>query len=510
MKKATKMLLILDGYGIRNEEKGNAVVDAKKPNLDKYFNTYPKTFLNASGLSVGLPEGQMGNSEVGHLNIGAGRVIYQELTRINKEISEGGFFKNEALLKAIDYSRRNNSSIHLMGLLSDGGVHSHIDHLKALLKLCKEEGLTKVYVHGFLDGRDVPPQSALEYVESLESYIKEVGVGSIATISGRYYAMDRDNRWERVQKAYDAMVKSEGPTFDSAAKAIESSYKDKVLDEFVVPSVIVKDGSPVASISNKDSVIFFNFRPDRAREITRALTERNFDGFKSDYIETYFVSMTQYDKSFKNLNIAYKPENIENTLGETLSKKGKRQLRIAETEKYAHVTFFFNGGVETPYQGEDRILVPSPKVATYDMQPEMSAGEVTERVLKEISEGIYDFILLNFANPDMVGHTGDLDAAIKAVETVDECTGKIVEAILQNGGAVYITADHGNAEQMIDPENGEAFTAHTINKVPFVVIGEGDVHLREDGKISDIAPTILNFMELDVPVEMTGESLLTN
>lgn len=508
MKKATKMLLILDGYGIRNSKNGNAVSEAKTPNLDKYLASYPHTCLNASGLSVGLPEGQMGNSEVGHLNIGAGRVIYQELTRINKEIIEGNFYKNEAFLKAIDYAKRNDSSMHLMGLLSDGGVHSHTDHLKALIKLCRDSGLKKVYIHGFLDGRDVAPDSAINYVKELEGFLSDIGVGSIATVSGRYYAMDRDNRWDRVEKAYDAMVNAKGTQYDSAITAVESSYENNVFDEFVLPSVITKDNRPVASIKPKDAVIFFNFRPDRAREITRALTERSFSDFNREYFETYFVSMTEYDKSLENLNVAYKPETYTNTLGEYLSSKCKRQLRIAETEKYAHVTFFFNCGIETPCTGEDRILVPSPKVATYDLQPEMSAREVTSRVIREINDGTYDFITLNFANPDMVGHTGVFEAAKKAVETVDSCTGEIVNAILENGGSIYITADHGNAEQMINETSGSAFTAHTTNKVPFIVIGEGDVTLKEEGKLSDIAPTILSFMGLEIPKEMTGNSLI--
>lgn len=501
--KKTKMLLILDGFGVGNEEVGNAITSANTENIDSYRENYPTTFLNASGLDVGLPEGQMGNSEVGHLNIGAGRIIYQELTRINKEIKEEGFFKNQAFLKAVENAKEKNSSVHLLGLLSDGGVHSHINHLKALIKLCKCNGVEKVYIHSFLDGRDVPPQSAIEYIKEIEEYTESIGCGKIATVSGRYYAMDRDNRWDRVEKAYNAMVNSEGEKYSCAIEAVEASYAKEVLDEFVVPSVILEEGN----IKENDSVIFFNFRPDRAREITRAITEKDFDGFERIYKEVYFVSMTQYDKTLTNLDIAYKPENYTNTLGEYLSKMGKTQLRIAETEKYAHVTFFFNGGVETPNSGEDRILVPSPKVATYDMKPEMSAYEVKDKVIEKINEGIYDFILLNFANPDMVGHTGDFEAAKVAVETVDKCTGEIVDTILKSGGAIYITADHGNAEQMIDIESGEAFTAHTTNKVPFIVIGEGEVSLKE-GRLADIAPTILNFMNLEVPKEITGESLI--
>lgn len=505
--KKTKLLLILDGYGIKEASKGNAVTESETPNLDKYFRDYPNTTLSADGLDVGLPHGQMGNSEVGHLNIGAGRIIYQELTRINKEIEEGNFYENEVLLNVIENVKKNNSSIHLLGLLSDGGVHSHINHLKALIKLCKYKGLTKVYVHAFLDGRDVHPQSALNYINEIEDFMESEEVGKIASISGRYYAMDRDNRWERVEKAYDVIVNAKGPAFESAGKIVESSYKNEVLDEFVIPSVVLENGEPVASLNKNDGVIFFNFRPDRAREITRALTEKDFNGFSREYIDIDFVSMTQYDKSFNNLNIAYKPEDYKNTLGEVLSKENKTQLRIAETEKYAHVTFFFNGGVETPNVGEDRILIPSPKVATYDLKPEMSAEKVAENVLISIEEDKYDFILLNFANPDMVGHTGVFEAAKIAVETVDRLTGKIVEAMKAKGGAIYITADHGNAEQMIDLDTGETFTAHTTSKVPFIVIGEGNVNLRSGGRLSDIAPTILEFMNIDIPKEMTGESL---
>ncbi|MEG2538514.1 MAG: 2,3-bisphosphoglycerate-independent phosphoglycerate mutase [Clostridium sp.] len=504
MKKSPKVLMILDGFGISETTEYNAVSMANTPNIDGYFKNYPHTSLNASGLSVGLPEGQMGNSEVGHLNIGAGRIVYQELTRINKEIAEGGFFKNEAFLKAIDYAKRNNTAIHLLGLLSDGGVHSHIDHLIALIKVCKDNGLDNVYVHPFLDGRDVPPQSALDFITKLEENMKSIGCGKIATIAGRYYAMDRDNRWERVEKAYNAMTTLTGEVFESAVNAVKASYDSDVYDEFVVPCVI----KGAKGIESYDSVIFFNFRPDRARELTRAITERSFDNFQRDYLETYFVSMTQYDKNLENLDTAYKPVNLNNTLGEYLSSMGKRQLRIAETEKYAHVTFFFNGGVEAPMEGEDRILVASPKVATYDLQPEMSAEEVTERVINEIESGIYDFILINYANPDMVGHTGSLSAAIKAVEMVDKCVGKVVDKVLKVSGSVFITADHGNAEKMLDMDTKAPFTAHTSNKVPFIVIGEGDVSFKEDGKISDIAPTILKTMDLNIPEEITGENLI--
>ena len=459
-------------------------------------------------MAVGLPEGQMGNSEVGHLNIGAGRIIYQEFTRINKEIEEKRFFENPAFLSAINNVREHNSQMHLYGLLSDGGVHSHIDHLKALLKLCKEKGLQNVYVHCFLDGRDTPPQSGKDYLMQLEEYIKKLGIGKIATISGRYYAMDRDKRWERIQLAYDAMVNGKGETAVSALSAIEESYKENRTDEFVLPTVITNDGKPVAKIQENDSVIFFNFRPDRAREITRTLVDPEFNGFDRRIFPLYYVCMTQYDAAMPNVHVAYLPEVYKNTLGEYIASMGLKQLRIAETEKYAHVTFFFNGGVEKPNENEDRVLIPSPKVATYDLQPEMSAYDVTDKVLKEIDRDYYDLIILNFANLDMVGHTGVFNAAKEAVEALDKCVGKIVDRVLEKDGAVYMTADHGNAEQMYDYETGEPFTAHTTNPVAFVVIGEGDVKLREGGRLSDIAPTILDFMKLPIPEEMTGKSLV--
>ncbi|MCX7884608.1 MAG: 2,3-bisphosphoglycerate-independent phosphoglycerate mutase [Caloramator sp.] len=508
MQNRLRMLLILDGWGINERKDGNAIANAKTDNFNYYWDNYPHTTLSASGLDVGLPEGQMGNSEVGHLNIGAGRIIYQEFTRINKEIKEERFFKNEAFLNAIDNVKKYNSKMHLYGLLSDGGVHSHREHLKALLKLCKSEGLSEVYVHCFLDGRDVPPQSALNYIDELENYMKEIGIGKIATISGRYYAMDRDKRWERVQLAYNAMVKGEGEIAGSAREAVEKSYSENRVDEFVLPTVIVKDDKVTAKIEENDSIIFFNFRPDRAREITRAFVDKDFEGFKRDYFRVYYVCMTLYDKSINDVDVAYKPEKYVNALGEYLSKNGIKQLRIAETEKYAHVTFFFNSGIEAPYENEERILIPSPKVPTYDMQPEMSAYLVTERVLKEIDENKYDFIVLNFANPDMVGHTGVYDAAVSAINAVDECLGKIVKKVLDKNGAVYITADHGNAEQMIDYETGEPYTAHTTNKVPFIVIGEGDVKLRDGGRLCDISPTILKCMGLEIPKEMTGEPII--
>lgn len=507
MQKRLKMLLVLDGWGVNNNKKGNAVAAANTPAFDGLWEKYPHTTLSGTGLDVGLPEGQMGNSEVGHLNIGAGRIIYQEFTRINKEIEEGRYFENIAFLNAIKNAIDNGSDLHLLGLLSDGGVHSHISHLEALLKLCKEQGLKRVYVHAFLDGRDVPPQSAVEYITRLEKYMADNGIGKIASIAGRYYAMDRDKRWERVELAYRAMAKGEGEFSTSAVKAVERAYSENTTDEFVLPTVILEKDKPVSVIKEGDSVIFFNFRPDRAREITRALVDRDFNGFKRDYAHLYYVCMTQYDKTIENVEIAYKPEVYNNTLGEYLSKKGLKQLRIAETEKYAHVTFFFNGGVEAPNEGEERVLIPSPKVPTYDLKPEMSAIEVTDKVIEEIDSEKYDFIVLNFANADMVGHTGVFDAAVKAVETVDNCLGRIVNKVLEKEGTLFITADHGNADQMIDYETGEPFTAHTTNKVPFIVVGDGDRELRENGRLSDIAPTILESMEIEIPEEMTGKSL---
>ncbi|NLL30120.1 MAG: 2,3-bisphosphoglycerate-independent phosphoglycerate mutase [Clostridiales bacterium] len=507
MAKKPVMLMILDGFGIAPESDGNAVRKAKTPNLDSLFGKYPHTQLQASGLFVGLPDGQMGNSEVGHLNIGAGRVIYQELTRITKEIEEGGFFKNEALTLAVNNAKENNKSLHLMGLLSNGGVHSHIDHLKGLLKLAKESGVQNVYVHGFMDGRDVPPSSGKEFIVEIENYMKEIELGKIATISGRYYAMDRDNRWERVELAYNAMVLGKGEEANSAVEAIERSYADNKTDEFVLPTVVDKDGM----IKDGDSIIFFNFRPDRAREITRAINDKEFAGFKRNTLNLTFVTMTQYDKTLEGVHVAYRPESITNTLGEYVSKNGKNQLRIAETEKYAHVTFFFNGGVEKENPGEDRALIPSPKVATYDLKPEMSAYEVTEELLNRLDQDKYDMVILNFANPDMVGHTGVVEAAIKAVESVDECLGKIANKVLEMDGDLFITADHGNSETMIDFSTGNPYTAHTTNPVPFLWVsnnteGKG----LNEGKLADIAPTILDRMGLEVPAEMTGKTLIEN
>ncbi|MCY6958973.1 2,3-bisphosphoglycerate-independent phosphoglycerate mutase [Clostridium brassicae] len=510
MTKKPTMIMILDGFGMSDHEDGNAVKIAKHPNITKLWNDYPHTTIAASGLAVGLPEGQMGNSEVGHLNIGAGRIVYQSLTRITKSIKDGDFFENEALLKAIDNALSNKSSLHLLGLLSDGGVHSHIDHLKGLLDLAKKKGLEKIYIHAFLDGRDTPPSSASKYINEIEDYMKEIGVGTIATVSGRYYAMDRDNRWERVELAYNALVNGKGEYATTPVEAVERSYHDNKTDEFVLPTVITKGQEPKAVIKDKDSVIFFNFRPDRAREMTRALNDKEFKGFKRDNLELTFVTMTEYDKTIENVEVAFKPELYSNTLGEYLSKLGKKQLRIAETEKYAHVTFFFNGGIEEPNKNEDRVLVPSPKVATYDLKPEMSAYEVTEKVLEKIDADEYDFIVLNYANPDMVGHTGVIEAAVKAVQVVDECLGKVVDKILEKKGTVLITADHGNCEQMIDYSNGKPMTAHTTNIVPFIYVSEEakGKQLREDGILADIAPTALTTMGEKIPTEMTGKSLI--
>lgn len=508
MNKKTYMLMILDGFGVGKDYEGNAVLKARTPNIDRLMSTYPHTTVSASGLSVGLPGNQMGNSEVGHMNMGAGRIIYQEFTRINREIETGNFFRNKAFANAIDNVLKNGSKLHFMGLLSDGGVHSHIDHLKALLKLAKDKGVSEVYVHCFLDGRDVPPDSGIGFVKEIERYMAEIGIGKIATVSGRYYAMDRDKRWERVNLAYNALVRGEGEAASSAEEAVETSYKNNKTDEFVLPTVIMRSGKPTATIGENDSVIFFNFRPDRARELTRSIVDLDFSGFEREYFKTYFVCMTQYDKTIENVEVAYLPESYKNTLGEYLSKKGLKQMRIAETEKYAHVTFFFNGGVEVPNEGEDRVLIPSPKVPTYDMKPEMSAYEVTDTVVERIKEQKYDVIILNFANPDMVGHTGVFEAAVKAVEAVDQCVGRVVDAVLNVGGSVILTADHGNVEEMIDPVTGGPQTAHTSNLVPLIVIGEGDVKLRQGGKLADIAPTLLKIMDLPAPEEMTGESII--
>ncbi|WP_315067879.1 2,3-bisphosphoglycerate-independent phosphoglycerate mutase [uncultured Clostridium sp.] len=510
MAKRPVMLMILDGFGVAPKSEGNAVSLAKKPNLDKFIEKYPNSMLQASGLEVGLPEGQMGNSEVGHLNIGSGRIVYQELTRITKAISDGDFFENEALKLAMS-NAKNGAALHLMGLLSDGGVHSHLEHLKGLLEFAKKEGIQNVYVHAFMDGRDVPPSSGKEFIEKTEKMMAEIGVGKIATISGRYYAMDRDNRWERVELAYNALVLGEGETAASAVEAIDKSYKDNKTDEFVLPTVITENGSPIANIKNGDSVVFFNFRPDRAREITRAINDKEFAGFKRETLSLTFITMTQYDKTLEGVHVAYSPQTLTNTLGEYVSSKGLNQLRIAETEKYAHVTFFFNGGVEKENPGEDRKVIPSPKVATYDLKPEMSAYEVTEELLSRLDSDKYDMIILNFANPDMVGHTGIVEAAVKAIEAVDECVGNIVNKILEKDGCVFITADHGNAETMIDFSTGNPFTAHTTHPVPFVwVANDTEGKKLNDGKLADIAPTMLIQLGLEVPAEMTGENLIVN
>ena len=502
MNKTPTTLIIMDGFGIAPPADDNAVTLAKTPVLDKLFQEYAHTTLSASGLDVGLPAGQMGNSEVGHTNIGGGRVVFQDLPRISRAIEDGSFFKNEAYNQAMDNCLENGTSLHLCGLLSDGGVHSHIEHLFALLQMAKDKGLTKVYVHCFLDGRDVSPTSGKGFVQALTDKCAQLGVGRIATVMGRYYAMDRDKRWDRLERAYDAMVYGEGIQNPDPVAAIRESYQNGVTDEFVEPVVCDKEGT----ISDNDAIIFFNYRPDRAREITRAFVDPAFDGFQREYFPVTYVCNTEYDATMPNVLVAFPRITIHNGLGEYLSKLGLTQLRIAETEKYAHVTFFFNGGVEAPYPGEDRVLVASPKVATYDLQPEMSAYEVTEKCVERIESGAYDVIILNFANCDMVGHTGNYDAAVKAVETVDECVGKVVDATLKMGGIAMITADHGNAEQMLQNDGVSPMTAHTTNPVPFILCGAGN-ELRE-GRLADIAPTILDVMGLEKPAEMDGQSLI--
>lgn len=506
-------LIILDGFGCRTDDFGNAIHADGAKNVMSLWKEYPHTQIGASGEDVGLPDGQMGNSEVGHLNIGAGRIVYQELTRITKSIKDGDFFENEAFLGAVENCKKYDSSLHIYGLLGPGGVHSHEKHLFALLELAKRQGLKKVYVHCFMDGRDVPPRSGKSFIEHLEKEIESVGVGKIASVMGRYYAMDRDNRFERVQKAYAALVYGEGVYDESAAHAMQASYDNDVTDEFVVPVVITENGKPVATIKENDSIIFYNFRPDRAREITRSFIFPDFDGFerKNGYFPVYYVCMTQYDKTFgERVHIAFKPESLSNTLGEYLAANGKTQLRIAETEKYAHVTFFFNGGVEAPNEGEDRALIPSPKVATYDLKPEMSAYEVAEEAVSRINSGKYDVMILNFANPDMVGHTGVMEAATAAVHAVDECVKKVVDAILANGGRAVITADHGNCEQMYDTDPSVPFTAHTTNPVPVILVDKErkNVKLRGDGRLCDLSPTLLQLIGLPQPKEMTGKTLI--
>lgn len=511
MDKKLTVLMVLDGFGINDKEDGNAIKLANTPNIDKILKDYPCQKGYASGLDVGLPDGQMGNSEVGHLNIGAGRIVYQELTRITKSIADGDFFENPALLSAVENCKNYDSDLHLFGLLSDGGVHSHNEHLYALLKLAKMKGLTRVYIHAFLDGRDTPPTSGKDFVAKLEDKIKEIGVGKIATISGRYYAMDRDNRWERVQQAYDAIVLGKGQSADSSMECMETSYARDVNDEFVVPTVIMENGMPTATVKENDSIIFFNFRPDRAREITRTFCDENFTGFEraKGFFNVKYVCFTNYDITIENKEVAYNPQKLENTLGEYISSLGLKQLRLAETEKYAHVTFFFNGGVEAPNPNEERILIPSPKVATYDLKPEMSAIEVTDRLVENILKNEKDLIIINYANPDMVGHTGVLPAAIKAIETIDGCLERVMEALLKVDGQMFLCADHGNSDQLIDYNTGEPFTAHTTNPVPFVLINcKSAKGLKEGGKLADIAPTLLDMMGIEKPKEMTGNSLL--
>ena len=508
MKDKLTMLMILDGFGENKEEKANAVKLANTPNIDKLMKTCPTTDIHTSGLDVGLPEGQMGNSEVGHTNIGAGRIVYQELTRITKSIEDGDFFTNEEFIAAIENCKKYNSKLHIMGLLSNGGVHSHIRHLFGLLELAKRRDFEDVYVHCFMDGRDTAPSSGESFISELEEKMKEKGVGKIATITGRFYAMDRDKRWQRVEKAYNALVRGEGEKATSTIGAVESSYQKEIFDEFIEPTVIVNGETPVATIGKHDSVIFFNYRPDRAREITRTLVDKEFNEFEVEKdLDLYYVCMTSYDETMPNVHIAFKKEELKNTFGEYISKHGLTQLRIAETEKYAHVTFFFNGGEEKQYPGEDRILVPSPKVETYDLKPEMSAYEVTDKVVEAINSKKYDCIILNYANPDMVGHTGVLEAAIKAIETIDECVGRVIEAVNNQDGVLLITADHGNAEQMIDYKTGEPHTAHTTNPVPLILVGMENAKLRE-GRLADLAPTMLDIMNLEKPAEMTGESLI--
>ncbi len=511
MSKKPTVLMILDGYGLNDKEQANAVKEAKTPVMDKLMKEYPFVKGYASGLAVGLPDGQMGNSEVGHLNMGAGRIVYQELTRITKEIEDGTFFENKALLEAVENCKKNNSDLHLFGLLSNGGVHSHNTHMYGLLELAKRNGLKNVYLHAFLDGRDTDPKSGKGFVEQAEAKMKEIGVGEIASVMGRYYVMDRDNRWDRVEKAYKVLAEGEGVSASSAVEAVQQSYDKGENDEFVLPTVVEKDGKPVATVKDKDSVIFYNFRPDRAREITRTFCDDEFTGFqrKNGRIKTTFVTFTEYDVTIPNKIVAFHKTEITNTLGEYLAKNGKTQLRTAETEKYAHVTFFFNGGKEEPNEGEERLLVKSPKVATYDLQPEMSAFQVADGLVDAIKSNKYDVIIVNFANPDMVGHTGVEEAAIKAIEAVDKCVGMAVEAVKEVDGQMFICADHGNAEQLIDYNTGAPFTAHTTNPVPFILVNYDEAYtLREGGCLADIAPTLLEMMEMKQPEEMTGKSLL--
>ena len=510
MSKKPTVLMILDGYGLNDKTEANAIALAKKPVMDRVMSEYPFARGYASGMAVGLPEGQMGNSEVGHINMGAGRIVYQELTRITKEIQDGTFFNNEALLAAVDNCKRNNTDLHLFGLLSDGGVHSHNTHLYGLLELAKRHGLKRVFVHAFLDGRDTPPASGKGFIEELDEQMKLIGVGKIATVMGRYYVMDRDNRWDRVEKAYRAMVYGEGETAKNAVEAVQNSYDAEKFDEFVIPSVVTEDGKPVATIKENDSVIFFNFRPDRAREITRAFCSDDFSGFADvKKMKLTYVCFSEYDVTIPNKLVAFHKVSIDHTFGQFLAEHHMTQLRLAETEKYAHVTFFFNAGVEVPNEGEDRILVNSPKVATYDLQPEMSAYQVADNLVEAIKSLKYDVIIVNFANPDMVGHTGIENAAVRAIEAVDECVGRAIDALLSVDGQMFICADHGNAEQLVDYTTHEPFTAHTTNPVPFILVNyDKDYSLAEGGCLADIIPTMIDMMGMEKPVEMTGKSLL--
>ncbi len=510
MSKKPTVLMILDGYGLNDKAEGNAVAEAKTPVMDKLMAECPFVPGNASGMAVGLPEGQMGNSEVGHLNMGAGRIVYQELTRITKEIQDGPFFENPAFLEAVDNCKKKDSALHLFGLVSDGGVHSHNTHIYGLLELAKRQGLEKVFVHCFLDGRDTPPASGKDYVAELMNQCREIGVGQVASVMGRYYAMDRDNRWDRVELAYKALRYGEGEEAACGKCAVQNSYDAGTTDEFVLPTVVKKDGEAIGRIQDGDSVIFFNFRPDRAREITRAFCSDDFDGFdRGSRPDVKFVCFTEYDATIPNKTVAFHKVSITNTFGEFLAANNMTQARIAETEKYAHVTFFFNGGVETPNEGEDRILVKSPKVATYDLQPEMSAYTVCDKLCEAITSDKYDVIIINFANPDMVGHTGVETAAIAAVEAVDTCVGRAVEAIKSVDGQMFICADHGNAEQLVDYETGAPFTAHTTNPVPFILVNADPAYsLREGGCLADIIPTLIELMGKEQPAEMTGKSLL--
>ena len=512
MNKKTTVLMILDGFGLNEKEEANAVKQANTPNIDKLMEEYPFVEGKSSGLDVGLPDGQMGNSEVGHLNMGAGRIVYQELTRITKEIEDGDFFENEVLIEAVNKCKKNNSKLHLFGLLSDGGVHSHNTHLYALIELAKKHGLEEVYVHAFLDGRDTAPNSGIEYMRELVDKMNEIGVGKVGSVMGRYYVMDRDNRWDRIEKAYRAIVYGEGETAKDGVTAIANSYNREEYDEFVKPTVVMDDDKPAAKVEENDSIIFFNFRPDRARQITRAFCDDKFDHFErpdNKRIPVTFVCFSDYDETIENKLVAFDKFTIDDTFGELLANSNKTQLRLAETEKYAHVTFFFNGGKEEPNEGEERILVPSPKIATYDLKPEMSAFEVAEQFVEALKSNKYDVIIINFANPDMVGHTGILEAAVKAVEVVDECVGKAYDALLEVDGQMFLCADHGNAEQLTDYETGTPFTAHTTNPVPFILINyDKDYTLKEGGCLADIAPTLIEMMGMEQPAKMSGKSLL--